>query len=114
MRTTIDLPDVDITGRRDGSSRFGPENEFHNFWSIGGGWIFTEEQFLKSNNFLSFGKLRGSYGTTGSDQIGDYTYLSLYSPVYVDVPYQNVPSLTTTNLSNPYLQWKKPGNYRLD
>jgi hypothetical protein len=38
--------------------------------------------------FLSFGKLRGSYGTTGNDQIGDYSFLSLYNYPPIQVPYQ--------------------------
>ncbi len=62
---------ADFTLRRDGSSRFGPENEFHDFGSVGAAWIFSKSQFIqKSLRFLSFGKLRGSYGTTGNDQIG--------------------------------------------
>ncbi|MCM4167365.1 TonB-dependent receptor P3 [Arenibacter antarcticus] len=68
-----------LTGRRDGSSRFGPDKRFANFWAAGFAWIFTEEPILKQNfPFLSFGKLRGSYGTTGSDQIGDYQFLDAY------------------------------------
>lgn len=53
-------------------SRFGPENNFHNFGEAGAAWIFSEEKFMKEINFISFGKLRASYGTTGNDQIGDY------------------------------------------
>ncbi len=72
---------VNLTGRRDGSSRFGSANRFHNFGSIGLGWIFTEEAFFKERfPFLSFGKLRGSVGTTGSDQIDDYCYYDLFNP----------------------------------
>lgn len=97
---------LSMTGRRDGSSRFGPENEFHDFWSIGGGWIFSQESFLKHNPMLSFGKLRASYGTTGSDQIGDYSYLNLYYPAIFPVSYQNVSTLTAAGLNNPYLQWE--------
>src|SRR5690606_34761148 len=70
---------INLTGRRDGSSRFGPDKRFANFGAIGGAWIFSEESFIKENlSFLSFGKLRGSYGITGSDQIGDYKYLDAY------------------------------------
>jgi TonB-linked SusC/RagA family outer membrane protein len=66
---------VNLTYRRDGSSRFGPENKFGNFGSAGLGWIFSEEKFISNSlSFLSFGKLRGSYGTTGSDNIGDFLY----------------------------------------
>jgi TonB-linked SusC/RagA family outer membrane protein len=101
---------INLNGRRDGSSRFGIENKFENFGSIGGAWIFTEEGFLKRHsNYLSFGKLKFSYGTTGSDQVADYNYLSLYSLQGVTnlVLYQGVRGLQPNGLPNPYLQWEK-------
>jgi TonB-linked SusC/RagA family outer membrane protein len=69
---------LDLNGRRDGSSKFGPGNQFGNFGSIGIGWIMTEEKWLKAAlpEVISFMKLRGSYGLTGSDNVGDYQYLS--------------------------------------
>ncbi len=63
---------LNLTGRRDGSSRFGPGNRYGNFGAIGAGWIFSKENVLVDNSVLSFGKLRGSYGIAGNDQIGDY------------------------------------------
>jgi TonB-linked SusC/RagA family outer membrane protein len=98
---------LNLTGRRDGSSRFGEENRFHNFGAIGLAWIFTQEDFMKNMPFLSFGKLKGSYGTTGSDQIGDYKFLNLYSPVNFGVPYQGTTALDVNGLPNPYLQWEE-------
>jgi len=93
--------------RRDGSSRFGKQNLFHNFASISGAWIFTNEGFLKNrNHIISFGKLRLSYGTTGNDQIGDYQFIALYQPVSYPTPYQNISTLAPSNLTNPYLQWE--------
>jgi TonB-linked SusC/RagA family outer membrane protein len=99
---------LDITARRDGSSRFGSANEFHNFGAVGAGWIFSQEEFLKKNfSWLSFGKLRISYGTTGSDQIGDYQYLNLYNPTYSAVPYEGATGLVPAGIPNPYLQWEE-------
>jgi TonB-linked SusC/RagA family outer membrane protein len=102
---------VDLTARRDGSSRFGPENQFHNFWSVGGGWIFSQEAVVVNNlPFLSFGKLKASYGKTGSDQINDYAYLSLYTPLSNGIAYQGASSTiisSTSGLSNPHLQWEE-------
>jgi len=70
---------LNITARRDGSSRFGPGKQASNFGAIGAAWIFSEEQFLKSSlPFLTYGKLRGSYGVTGNDQIGDYQFRDDY------------------------------------
>lgn len=99
---------VNITGRRDGSSRFGDANKFHNFWGVGVGWIFTGEKWIQNTlPFLSFGKLRGSYGTTGNDGIGDYSYLSLYANLNGQIPYQNAAGLSLFSLPNPYLEWEE-------
>jgi TonB-linked SusC/RagA family outer membrane protein len=92
------------TFRRDGSSRFGPNYRFGNFGAIGAAWAFSEEGFVKDNlRFLSFGKLRGSYGTTGNDQIGNYIYLPLYSS---STTYLGNPSIAPTTLPNPDIHWE--------
>jgi TonB-linked SusC/RagA family outer membrane protein len=104
---------INLTGRRDGSSKFGPENRFHNFWSAGAGWIFTEEKFLQSSkSWLSFGKLRASFGTTGNDQIADYSYLSLYNIGTTNIPYQGTTSFNVAGLSNPLLQWEETRKFQ--
>jgi TonB-linked SusC/RagA family outer membrane protein len=99
---------VNFTGRRDGSSRFGPENQFHNFASLAGAWLFSNERLIRDNlTFMSFGKVRASYGTTGSDQIGDYQFLSLFAPISQEVLYQGTAVYTPYGLTNPYLQWEE-------
>jgi TonB-dependent starch-binding outer membrane protein SusC len=96
---------LNLTARRDGSSRFGPEKQFGNFGSVGAGWIFSKEKFIESDlPFLSFGKLRGSYGITGNDQIGDYQFLSTYTPN--SLTYQGITGLRPTSLTNPYFAWE--------
>jgi TonB-linked SusC/RagA family outer membrane protein len=93
---------INFTGRRDGSSRFGPDKRFANFGAIGMAWIFSEESFINDNiSFLSFGKLRGSYGTTGSDQIPDYGYLDAYGPT------PGPGGLFPTQLTNPDYSWEE-------
>ncbi len=105
---------ININARRDGSSRFGSQNQFHDFGSIGGAWIFSEEAFMKKNiSGLSFGKLRGSYGSTGNDQIGDYSFLSLYFGGSAGNPYQNSSTSFVGNLSNPYLEWEETKKIQL-
>jgi len=95
---------INLTGRRDGSSRFGPGKQFGNFGSGGAAWIFSEESFVKKNfEWLSFGKLRASYGTTGSDAIGDYQYFSRWQPT--DYYYQGSPGYLSQNLFNPDFSW---------
>ena len=96
---------LNLTGRRDGSSRFGPDRQFANFGAIGAAWVFSKEAFVKDRlPFISYGKLRGSFGTTGNDQIGDYRYLNTYSSnVY---PYQGQTGLVPTQLYNPDYGWE--------
>ncbi|HEY5408362.1 MAG TPA: SusC/RagA family TonB-linked outer membrane protein [Ginsengibacter sp.] len=95
---------INLTGRRDGSSRFGPGKQFGNFGSVGAAWIFSEESFVKKNlKWLSFGKLRVSYGTTGSDAIGNYQYISTWQPS--DYYYQGSPGYLPQNLFNPDFSW---------
>jgi len=98
---------IDLSARRDGSSRFGPSNQFHDFAAVGIGWVFSKEKFINDNlPFISFGKLRASYGTTGNDQIGDYQFLSQYNNVGAGVPYEGALGLIPAGLPNPYLQWE--------
>lgn len=95
---------INGTFRRDGSSRFGPDNRFGNFGAIGAAWIFTEETFFKQFKWLSYGKLRSSYGSAGSDQIGDYGYLSTYSST--GNTYGSIPTLTATRIANNNYRWE--------
>lgn len=98
---------INLSARRDGSSRFGESNLFHNFGSIAGAWILTNEPvFQKQYSALSFAKLRVSYGTTGNDQIGDYQFLNLYNQFNTDVAYQGTVGLLPSALPNPRLQWE--------
>lgn len=95
---------VNLTGRRDGSSRFGPGKQFANFGAIGAAWLFSRENFLVNNGILSFGKLRASYGITGNDQIGDYQYLDTYASSGVN--YGGVIGLQPARLFNPDFGWE--------
>ncbi|MCD9018891.1 SusC/RagA family TonB-linked outer membrane protein [Parachryseolinea silvisoli] len=96
---------VNFTGRRDGSSRFGPGNQFGNFGAVGAAWIFSNESFLRDKlKFLSLGKLRISYGKTGNDQIGDYQYYNLFR--IGDSRYQNSTTLTPNGLFNRDFKWE--------
>ena len=95
-----------LSGRRDGSSRFGPYDRFSDFGAAGAAWIFSEEDIFKKNlPFLSFGKLRASYGITGNDQIGDYKYLDTWTPG--NFTYQGNSVLNPTSLYNPNYSWER-------
>ena len=98
---------LNLTGRRDGSSRFGPGRRFGNFGAVGVAWLFSEEPFLKDlGAFLSFGKLRASYGVTGNDQIGDYGYLDAYGAPG-GIPYNGNASLVVVRAANPEFSWEE-------
>jgi len=104
---------INVAVRRDGSSRFGPENLFHNFGSISGAWLFSNENILnKMLPCLSFGKFRMSYGVTGNDQIGDYQFMNLYIPYSVDVAYQDGTGLIPEGLPNSHLQWEETRKFQ--
>lgn len=71
---------LNLNGRRDGSSRFGSDSRFGNFYSIGGAYNISDELWAQRilPKAVSSVKLRGSYGITGSDDVGDYKYLTQY------------------------------------
>lgn len=100
---------LNVTARRDGSSRFGSDNLFNNFWSVGGGWIFSDENGIHKalSSFLSFGKLRLSYGTTGGDGIGDYQFQNSFDASTAGIPYQGAIGLLSTGINNPFIQWEE-------
>lgn len=96
---------LEATVRRDGSSRFGPNKQFANFGSVAAGWIFSDEKFMQDKlPFLSHGKIRVSYGTTGNDQINDYRYLDTWTGTGV-FPYQN-PAIRPLRPANNDYRWE--------
>lgn len=99
---------LNLTGRREGSSRFGPDNRFGNFGAIGAAWIFSEEPWMKNtHSILNFSKLRASYGITGNDLIGDYQYFNLYMMLPSTVAYEGSLSLYANSLFNPDFKWEQ-------
>lgn len=95
---------VNLSGRRDGSSRFGSDRRFANFGAAGVAWLFSKEDFLKDNSWLSLGKIRGSYGITGNDQIGDYQYMDTYTTT--GETYNGTTVLNPTRLYNKDFGWE--------
>ncbi|MBC8617660.1 TonB-dependent receptor [Parabacteroides faecis] len=79
---------LQVNFRRDGSSRFAPDSRWANFPSLSAGWVVSEEQFMKNLNWnwLSFLKLRGSWGTLGNERI---TMTKNSSTVQNYYPYQS-------------------------
>jgi TonB-linked SusC/RagA family outer membrane protein len=98
---------INISGRRDGSSRFGPGKQFGNFGAVGAGWIFSEEKFMKNISFLNYGKIRTSIGVMGNDRIGNYQYIARWSTSGAALPYQGINGFFPTNLQNPDYAWER-------
>ncbi|GGG89874.1 SusC/RagA family TonB-linked outer membrane protein [Parapedobacter pyrenivorans] len=95
---------LNFTARRDGSSRFGTGRQYANFGAVGAAWIFTKESwFENTDGLLSFGKVRGSYGITGNDNIGNYQYLDTYGTTN---PYQGIAGLYPNRLFNADYAWE--------
>jgi TonB-linked SusC/RagA family outer membrane protein len=94
--------------RRDGSTKFGPDNKFGYFPSASAGWVLSEEEFLSSSQNLSFLKLRGSYGIIGNDRIGDFGFESLVNGegAYV-IGNELVIGTAVGKLSNPEVKWEE-------
>ncbi|WP_461533093.1 SusC/RagA family TonB-linked outer membrane protein [Sinomicrobium sp.] len=94
-----------VNFRRDGSSRFGTNNKYGNFGSVGAAWVFSEENFLKDNKILNFGKLRVSYGSVGNDQIGDYQYMRAWTSFQYN--YGGLDALIPQRLGDSNYSWEK-------
>jgi TonB-linked SusC/RagA family outer membrane protein len=89
--------------RRDGSSRFGQNNKYGTFPAVSLGWVITSEPFLSPLARLGTIKLRGSYGVTGNEGIGNYAYLATYGAAN----YGTLPGISPNNFANPDLKWEQ-------
>jgi TonB-linked SusC/RagA family outer membrane protein len=109
-----------LTVRRDGSSRFGPNNRWATFPSVSAGWNIARENFMRdAEDVINELKLRGSYGHAGNNSIGNYTFQGILSPdAYVFGPGTGtvVQGAQLINLSNPNLSWEvmKQANVGID
>lgn len=94
---------ITLSGRVDGSSRFGIENRYGFFPAGSVGWIVSEENFMDGiENILSYFKLRASYGFTGNSGIPDYAHLALYE----GVNYAGRNGLQVEQLASNELGWE--------
>ncbi len=94
---------LNLTARYDGSSRFGSENRWGFFPSIGGSWAVSEEEFFDLDAVENL-KLRASYGVTGNSQIGNYAALGLYE---LSGTYRGQTGLEPDQLANTILTWEE-------
>ena len=98
-----------LSARADGSSKFAEKNHWGYFPSAAVAWRFTEEKPFKNTTLISDGKLRFSYGRTGNNRVGDFSYLSITGlPVSNTYSFANnyVSSIVPLSIGNPDLKWE--------
>jgi TonB-linked SusC/RagA family outer membrane protein len=96
-----------LSGRIDGSSRFGKNSRYGFFPAASAGWVLTEEPFMKDSRVLSFLKPRVSYGITGNAAIGNFDHLGLFGAQ----GYNGVSGLSPSQIPNPDLEWEKTSQF---
>jgi TonB-linked SusC/RagA family outer membrane protein len=94
---------VEVSFRRDGSSRFAKDARWGNFWSIGGNWVISNESFMKPIEWVNYLKLRADYGEVGNDAgSGLYGYWALYA----STQNANKGAYWISQLPNEDLKWE--------
>jgi len=96
-----------FTGRYDGSSKFGMSNRYAVFPSGAIGWVVSKEKFLNDINFISFLKLRGSYGITGNSEISPYSSLGNMSTTTLSLNNQMIIGSIPSSIPNVNLKWEQ-------
>lgn len=95
--------------RRDGSSRFGSNNRWGTFYSVGASWNIHREAFLENLSAVNLLKLRASYGVNGNDRIGNYEQWGVYGPV----GYNATSGMAPSQPANNNLTWETNTAYNL-
>lgn len=95
-----------VTGRYDGSSRFGDNNKWAFFPSGALAWNVSQEPFMQSVKAISNLKIRTSYGETGNTEIGSYQSLARFSPTLTTINGSPINAVRPTNVANPNLTWE--------
>lgn len=102
-----------LSGRADGSSRFGSESLWGYFPSAGFSWNITDEEFANNIKGVTEAKLRITAGTTGNQEIGNYLPLASMGSVNYSFGGTLYTGLAPTRLANPDLKWEKTNQYNV-
>ena len=94
--------------RTDGSSRFHEDSRWGHFWSVGGNWRISQEEFLKDKEWLNNLSVKASYGVQGNDNLK--TYYAWQSFYDLGWPNANMSGVALGSLENKDLKWEKNGN----
>lgn len=100
-----------VTARYDGSSKFGQNNKYAFFPSVGLGWLASNEAFLRDNKTISKLKLHTSFGVTGNSEIGTYRSLATMSQSNVIIGNELHLVSYLDNMPNPNLKWEKTAQW---
>lgn len=95
---------VDLSVRRDGSSKFGSDSRWATFWSLGSMWNAKAETFLAGYDWLTNAQLTFSIGTSGNSSIPNYDHLAL---VAAGAQYAGRPGIGPLTRGNAHLTWEK-------
>ncbi len=101
--------------RRDGTSIFAPGNQVGHFYSLSGGWVFSDESFFPTSEIFNFGKLRASYGVLGNDRVQQFGFISLLNGEGEAVfdGGDIVQGEAIGRLPNPELQWERTEQFNV-
>jgi TonB-linked SusC/RagA family outer membrane protein len=97
---------LELSARRDGSSRFASDFKYGTFWSAGLGWNVKNEIFLKESKVISDLKFRASIGTAGNDRVGDFAFFPLYGGG-AGGAYNGTAGFTSDQPANNEYKWEK-------
>lgn len=109
---------LSASARADGSSRFGDNNRWAGFWSVGARYRISEEEFMQSSHdWLTNFTLRASYGTSGNQEVGDaliangwYASRDLFGFGY---NYNGLPGSAHEQVGNPHLKWEQTNKFNV-
>ena len=102
--------------RTDGSSRFFKDNRWGNFWSVGGAWKISEEQFLKEQSWINSLTLKSSYGEQGNNGLMSGTSQSFYAwQAFYDMTYNNATNngAAVVSVENKQTSWERNFNFNV-
>ncbi|MDR2119049.1 MAG: TonB-dependent receptor [Tannerellaceae bacterium] len=100
-----------VTGRMDGSSKFGKNHKYAFFPSVGLGWLISNEGFMEDASAISQLKLHASYGVTGNSEIGSYRSLAIVTSGTALINDQRQSTAYAGRLANPDLKWEKANQF---
>lgn len=104
---------ADVSGRLDGSSKFGAKNRWARLWSVGLGWNIHEESFLKDSDLVSMLRIRASTGFTGSQNYNPNQALTMFDYIRGDFYYWSLPGARLMAMGNEALKWQRTRKHNI-